>query len=195
MAVLDSLVPSASSDVVAVFLDVGLGSGLTDLFSGANIVQTFSDARPVLLQVSEPTQFMVHPLETGANVTDHRIVLPIEVSIEFILLPDTYRTTYQLMRQAKNLSVRFILQTKTDTYANMYISDLPHEESPEAFDTIRIIVRFKEVQFFNTGVQLLTEDDVLNPRDSSTVDRGEQSPATPTTDQNTSGSILFGIFN
>lgn len=195
MAIINALIPSASADVVAVFPEVGEISvgGVVDI-PGFIPAQVFADARPVRVQVSEPAQFMAHPLETGANVTDHRIILPTEVAISFILEPENYRNTYLLMQQAYLAAFRFAIQTKTSTYTGMYISDLPHEEDPALFDTISMTVQFREVQFFQAQRQPLGENDVVDPIDASTVNRGSQSPQTPSTGINDAGSTLFRLF-
>jgi len=196
MTILSALIPSASADVVAVFLAIDNipDIDLPGAFNELNLVQAFPGARPVTVQVSEPVNYAVHPLETGKTVIDNRVILPIELSVSFIMLPEDYRETYLLMRQAKNLSLQFTVQTKTDNYTQMYIANMPHEETPEFFDTVTIIVQFRQVQFFDTSVQPLTETDVLNPIDASTIDRGEQTPTTANDNQNAEGSLLFRTF-
>jgi hypothetical protein len=196
MTILSSLIPSASADVVAVFLAIDNipDIDLPGAFNELNIVQAFPGARPMSVQVAEPVNYAVHPLESGASVTDNRIILPIELSVSFIMLPEQYRETYLLMRQAKDLSLQFTVQTKTDNYTQLYISNMPHEETPEFFDTVTIILQFRQVQFFDTGIQPLNENDVLDPTDASTIDRGEQTPTTANETQDSQGSTLFRTF-
>ena len=161
MALFDALIPSAAADVVAVF----------ETSSGR---QVFERARPMKATVSESAKLMTHPLEDGSNVVDHRIILPIGVQLSMILDSNNYRDTYQAIRQSFRDSINFTVQTKTDTYQNMYLQDIPHEESPELFDTITIILNFIEAQFTNIQRQALPPDAVRNANDSSTADRGEQ---------------------
>lgn len=184
MAITDPQIPSASADVVAIFLEE----------DGGPLVQSFVGAGPMRAQVNLPSQYMVHPLETGAPIIDHRVILPIEIAITFILQPETYRSTYQELRQAYLASNSFTVQTKADTYTGMYINNLPHEEEPELFDTIRVIVSFIEAQFFSAQVQVLSSANVTDPADASTLDRGEQIGLDPTDSQNDRGSILFRTF-
>lgn len=195
MALVNALIPTASADVVAIYPEVGE----VDVFGLVTIpgfipAQVFQDARPIRVQVSEPTRFMTHPLENGAQVTDHRIILPIEITISFILQPDNYRNTYLLMQQAYLNAFRFSIQTKTSTYTGMYIADLPHEEDPALFDTISMTVQFREVQFFRAQRQPLSDDNVIDAIDASTIDRGEQLPGTPSASQDDQGSTLFRLF-
>lgn len=209
MAVIDALIPSASSDVVAIFPETdpidlpdigefnlpGIGAlpSLTSL-PGFIPVQVFGDARPTRVQVSEPSRFMVHPLESGGNITDHRVIDPVELSIQFIFRPETFRTTYFLIRQAFRAALRFSIQTKTNTYTGMYMADIPHEETVELFDTISMIILFREVQFFDAQLQQLAPSNVVNDVDASTVFRGEQQSSTPSAGQESRGSVLFETF-
>ena len=209
MAIVDALIPQASADIVAIFpesagIDVpdlgeftlpGIGTVPNlDEIPGFIPLQVFANARPMRVQASEPLEFMVHPLSNGSNVTDHSIVRPVELSIVFILQPEDYRTTYFLMRQAARLRLRFSIQTKATTYTSMFISDLPHEEDPALFDTIRMVVQFREVQFFSAQVQELSSSEVTDAQDASTIDRGEQQGVIPSADQSNSGSRLFQLF-
>lgn len=205
MAIINALIPSASADVVAIFPE-GPTLTLPATFGGLNLpglpdnieipgfipVQVFAGARPMRATISEPSQFMTHPLESGAKISDHRIIQPVEISISFIMEPENYRLTYHLIKQAFINALRFSVQTRTTTYTGMYISDIPHEEDPALFDTITMIIQFREVQIFRADVQELA--DVLDPRDASTVDRGQQTPGTPTDGQNDRGSTLFRVF-
>ncbi len=102
-----------------------------------------------------------------------------------------YRSTYAAIREAFRATQQFSIQTKTTTYTNMYLRDIPHEEDPTRFDTVTMILEFIEAQFFNVQVQALAESDVVNNSDSSTVNRGEQSNQ----DGGSVASNLFDRFN
>ena len=120
MALFNALIPSASSDVVAVL-------------DAENNQPIFTTARPMKATISESAQLMTHPLEDGANIVDHRILLPIGISIPMILTPGTFRQTYQEIRDAFRRSTRLTVQTKTATYSNMYLQNIPHEEDPALY--------------------------------------------------------------
>ena len=55
----------------------------------------------------------------------------------------------------------------------MVISDLPHDETPNEFDAISIRLRLREARFVTpkTG---LSQDQVQDPKQASTVNRGSQ---------------------
>lgn len=195
MAIIDALIPQASADVVAIFPEVdGIDIPLIGEIPGFIPVQVFNDARPMRAEISEPAQFMTHPLESGAQVTDHRIILPVEISITFILRPEAYRLTYQLIRQAFLREQRFSIQTKTSTYTGMYIADMPHQEDPAYFDTVTMVIQFREVQFFDAQLRTLADADVIDAEDASTLNRGEQLPGTPSVEQAAEGSRLYRVF-
>ncbi len=178
MALFNAQTPSASADLVAV----------TEGDTGR---QVFQGARPLRVSVAESAKLMAHPLEDGSNIVDHRIVLPIGVSLSVILRANDYRETYQEIRRIFRRSTRLTIQTKTDTYPNLYLQDIPHEEDPALFDTITMILQFIETQIAVVQVLALPPAAVANPADTSTSERGEQT----TTDAGNRGSLLFRVFN
>ena len=86
MAILNATTPSASGDIIAVI-------------EAATGAQVFEGARPMKVTVSESARLLAHPLESGGNIVDHRLILPIGLSISFILDARNYRATYQEIRQ------------------------------------------------------------------------------------------------
>lgn len=174
MAIFDARIPSATADVVR----INAAGSLRQLFTGA---------RPIKATIAEGAKLMTHPLENGEVVTDHRVILPVAISISVILRSAQYRDTYAAIRQAFRRSDRFTVQTKTDTYHNMYLRDIPHQEDPDKFNTISMILEFVEAQFFNVQVQDFTETEVIEREDSSTINRGEQS-------NQDGGSIALDLF-
>ena len=161
MALFDARTPTDTADVVAIIeADTGL--------------QLFEGARPLKATISESAKLLTHPLEDGSNIVDHRIILPIGISLSLVLNAETYRSTYADIRQSFRESTRLTIQTKTDIYQNMYMQDIPHEEDPRLFDTITLIITLIESQLARTQIQLLPLTSVINPVDSSTSDRGEQ---------------------
>lgn len=178
MAILDALIPSASGDVVAI-IEADTGN------------QIFEAARPMKVTVSESANMLAHPIESGGNVVDHRLILPIGLSVSMILESARYRSAYQEIRQVFRDSVRLSVQTKTDTYENLYLQDIPHEEDPSLFDTITIVLQFIETRIATIQIQALPATAVLSANDSSTVDRGQQTG----TDSGSTGSTLFRLFS
>lgn len=151
---------SAASDVVAI-LDSKLN-------------QVFPTARPVKAIVNEISKPMEHPVETGVIITDHRIILPIEIEISFILKPADYRSVYQQIKLLYTNAPFLTVQTKAATYKNMIISAIPHEENVELYNAIPLILRLKQVQIVAPQSGTLPASSVKNPVNQSTVARGNQ---------------------
>ena len=178
MAIFNALTPSASGDLVAI-LEADTGN------------QIFITARPMKVTVSESARMLAHPIESGGNIVDHRLILPIGLSVALILESSTYRATYQEIRQVFRDSVRLFVRTKTDTYFNLYLQDIPHEEDPALFDTITIVLSLIETRIATIQIQALPATAVLSANDASTVDRGQQTG----TDSGNQGSVLLRLFS
>ncbi len=174
MAIFDARNPPRTADVVAV-LDGQTGR------------QVFGSARPMKATVSESAKLLAHPLEDGGNIVDHRIILPIGLSLAMILDANTYRETYQEIRQIFRESRRLSVQTKTATYTNLYLQNIPHDEDPALFDTATIVLEFIETLIAQVQIQALPPAAVASANDASTLERGEQT----TTDGGSRGSALF----
>jgi hypothetical protein len=158
---LDNLLIHNAVDVVAVY--------------DSNFTQIFPNARPLKVTVKEDAKLMEHPLETGAIITDHRIVLPIEIEISFFLGAEDYRNTYRIIKQYYLNATLLTVQTRSGIYNNQLIASLPHEEDPAQYDTLMMAVSFKQVQFATAQFSLTPR----NPTKTSTVNRGEQQPRAP----------------
>lgn len=178
MALLDTLIPNASADIVAVFDE--------------NFSQVFENARPVKAMVKEYAKVMEHPIETGATITDHRVIQPIEIELSMILASDDYRSVYQQIRQLYLDATLLTVQTKTATYENMLISEMPHDEDPDQFDSVILALRMKEVDFVTATFGTLPASKVANPVNASTTQSGEKQSKAVTTRQSILAESIFG---
>jgi hypothetical protein len=170
-------IPTASADVVAIY--------------DQQFRQVFQLARPIKAVVKEASKVMEHPLETGATIIDHTIILPVEIELSIIPTRGEFRDVFQRIRQAFKNRELFSVQTKTGMYENQLIQDIPHDEDPDLFDTISLAVKMREVQLVAAQFAKLPPRKVRNPSDASTVDRGQQQPKESTR----GSSVLFGVFN
>jgi len=170
-------IPTASVDVVGIF--------------NQSFQQLFVTARPIKATVKEDSKLMEHPLETGATIIDHSIILPFEIELSLILKRGEYRNVYERIRQTFINREIVLVQTKTALYDNMIIQSIPHDEEPELFDTIALALKLRHVQIVQAQFAKLPPRSVRNPANASTVDRGQQQGT-----QSTRGaSVLFGVFN
>lgn len=184
MPLLDTLLPNASADVVGLF--------------SSDLAQVFGDARPMKATVKETSKLMEHPIETGATITDHRVVQPIEIELELIATGANYRNIYQQIRQMFFDAKLLTVQTKTASYENMVIQEMPHEESGDMFDAVPIAVRLKEVLFVSAQYGTLPADKVRNPAMASTKQKGQQqgtAASAPQENKAKGQSVLYGVFN
>jgi hypothetical protein len=144
----------------------------------ANFNQLFADARPITAKVTPTAKLMEHPLETGATITDHRIINPIEIELNVILEPADYVDAYNEVKAVFYGTNSVTVQTIADVYPNMYIEQMPYDHTSQVIDTITMIIKLKEAQVVaQSTVQTVT---VKNPADSATVTTGSQNGTTQT---------------
>jgi len=167
MASFNTLLPSYAVDYVAVFDD--------------DFNQLFTEAKALKAVVKEQAKVMEHPVESGAIITDHRIIMPIEIDLSLILNSDEYPDVYQTIRQYYLNATLLTIQTKTGIYENQLISSMPHEEDPAQFDAVSLALSFKQVQFVTAEFGIVP----AQPSNSTTVDRGTQQGTTATGNRGT----------
>lgn len=160
MAIFDTLVntllPSAAVDYVAIF--------------DQDYNQLFREARPIKAVVKESAKVMEHPVESGAVITDHRIILPVEIDMSLILASADYQSVYKAIRQYYLNGTLLIVQTRSGVYENQIITGLPHEEDPSMFDALSIALSFKQVFFVVAQFGTVPK----HPSNTNTVNRGVQ---------------------
>lgn len=179
-----SAVPTSAQDVIAV-----LDSSFT---------QVFERARAIKAGVARDSKPMEHPLETGAVVTDHRVILPISVELSLILVGADYKTVYQQIRDLFTRGELLTVQTRVDSFPSMLIEKMPHEETAEIYDGVMLALTLKEALFVTPQYSILPPSTVVRPKDASTVKRGQISPTeTSAAQQETvrSQSVLGRLFN
>lgn len=163
MKVINYFIPSSGPDVVAVY--------------DQNFNQVFPKARIVKPVIKPSSKGMEHPIETGVIITDHVIINPIELELPVIVkapdLQDTYKTIFNYYTNSTLLNIH----TKAGVYPNMYILEMPHEEDPDLFDAIAVVLKFKQALIVTSQSQPNIQP--KDPKHSSTVKRGNVQPVTP----------------
>jgi len=152
--------------------------------------QVFPDARPLKASVSDEATFFKHPLESSATRTDHIIFQPIKITMSVLMSGDDYISVYQQIKQIYRSQTQLIVQTKTDTYEDIFIQSIPHEESPENYDSIIMNLILEETKLAVTEITFIPE----SLSDNDTTNRGQQEPETPSDAQNQKGSTLSRWF-
>lgn len=129
--ILDQFNPSSYQDSVAIF--------------DQNFNQLFRQARTIKATVKEQSKVMQHPVETGAIISDHVIILPVEIDLSLILSSIDYQEVYRNIRQYYLNSTLLVVQTKSGIYTNQLISSLPHEEDPSQYDALSVALSLRQV--------------------------------------------------
>lgn len=179
MALIDTLLPSFAVDYVAIY--------------DSEFRQIFNKARPLRATIRESSKVMEHPVENGSVISDHRIVLPIEIELALTLTTRDYEDTYYSIKQYYLDSSLLNIQTRSDLYRSMVIESMPHEENPEQYDTITIILTLKQVLFTEPRYSVVPR----NASAQTTVDKGVQQtkPVSQSTSRRVSISIINSISN
>lgn len=175
MAASNTPTPTAAADVTAI-LD-------------ADLVQVFERARMIRAEVLPESKVMEHPLEDGASVVDHRIILPVVINLSMVLASQDYAAVYNQIRDFFLRAELLTVQTRIGSFSNMLIEKMPHDENADIVDGVLLAVTLKEAQFAEAQFVQLK---VARPRDSNTVKRGEQQPQTSPPQRG--GSVLSRVF-
>jgi hypothetical protein len=161
-----------------------------------NFKQIFATARPLKAVVKEQAKLMEHPIETGATIVDHRIILPVEIELSLVLesyfgVSVEYQQVYNAIREAYLNSVLLTVQTRSGVYTNQLIQSLPHEEDPTQYDVLTLALSLKQVIFVTAQYGTTPK----NPSNSNTTNRGMQLPMSATEPQTTTAQDLVGLAN
>ncbi len=169
---ISTLLPSFAVDTVAVFTQ--------------DFTQVFRNARALKAVVKEQAKVMEHPVESGAIITDHRIILPIEIELSLLLTKDDYKDVYQTIRGYYLQGTLLVVQTRSGVYQNMLIQSMPHEENPDMYEALALALGLKQVIFATAKFGVVPKA----PKNSAQVPRGtQQGTTTPTT---STYDLLFG---
>lgn len=175
----EGIAPSAAQDVVGVF-DEGFN-------------QLFVTARPVRALVRQGSKLMEHPVESGATIADHRVRLPIEIDLQFILDPEEYQDTFQQIKNVFEAAKTLSVQTKADTYDNMVMLEMPHDESADMADTVAVAVKLRGVIFVAAQYAELPPAEVKTKSNSSTKKTGQKQAKTPTPKKSSAAfDLIYG---
>lgn len=160
MPLTDTNVPSASSDLVAVF--------------NADFFQLFRLARPMKARINEFAKVMEHPIETGETITDHIVFQPNEIELDVFLSSDDFRSVYEQIKQPYKNGDLVTVQSRTSTYEDMLIQSIPHDEDPDVYDGVIMTIKMKQAFFVTAQFGSLPPSQVKNPVQASTQGLGNQ---------------------
>lgn len=142
------------------------------VYDQTTFLQVFPRARVLKATVKQEAKVMEHPLETGAVITDHRIILPTEIELSMLVQSRDYSDTYRNIKQYFLNATLLTVQTNADVYVNQLIAGMPHEEDPDQFSTLTVALKLKQVQFAQPQYGVVPK----NPSNSAKIDRGVLQP-------------------
>lgn len=153
--------PSRAVDVVAVL-------------RGDTLAQVFAEARPMQAVVYEVADLMEHPLEDGATIADHKVQRPVEIDLPLIISGGDFAEVFEEIRTIYREGVLLTVQTRAASYPSMVLVQIPHDETPDQFDSVTIGVRFREAKFVKALYGGLAPAQVADKTQASTARRGAQ---------------------
>lgn len=161
--------------------------------------QLLPEGRPLKAEVRPTWKVMDHPVEKGSSVSDHKIRMPVEIDLTLVMQAPGARDTYKRLREISEQDETVTIQTRADSYADMTVTAMPHDETSDVFDALPVVVKFREVQFVETQFQALPPKAVgtgAGKRNASTVKRGEQSgkPEGSNAAGGRKSSVAYGLF-
>lgn len=142
-----------------------------------DLTQVFERARAIKANIDRSSKAMEHPVETGATITDHRIVLPVNIELSLLLVSADYKVVYQQIRDLFTAGELLTVQTRADSFPDMLIEKMPHDESVDVYDGVALALTLKQAQFVQPQFSSFR---VAQPKDSNTVPRGQQEGTTST---------------
>ncbi|AUG84960.1 hypothetical protein MAELSTROM_41 [Pseudoalteromonas phage Maelstrom] len=143
--------------------------------------QLFETLGILELSTSPSNTYAEHVLEDGEVVADNKIENQVRISVNAIFSPDDFKDAYAKLKEADKNDTNFTIQTRVDTFQNMYIESYPHNESAAIANTIAININFVEQQFGDVKTTTLPPSKVKNQADADTVNSGEKLPKEPST--------------
>ena len=176
MSIVSNLLPLSSVDIIAVFDADGNQVLVGDSprsetfgFSVGTFLGGQLKAQPMRGFINRDTKGFTHQLENNLSITDHRILLPIVIDMKFLIAKDKTSVIYKELEELFVSGAEVAVKTKARLFEGLYISSIPHAETPEKFNSLEVDVKFREIQVPSGTVSFSPAD--ANQQD--TIERGE----------------------
>lgn len=135
---------------------------------------------------SEPSKLCTHPIESGALITDHKVILPHKCTLEIAMPAYFQHTVIEELRKYFLNSTPLSVHDVSGVYNNMVITDMPHETTAKTAGRLVFNVPMEEVVVVAPVYVKLTKEQVKAKKHASTVPAGVKQGKT---------SILSDIHN
>lgn len=160
--------------------------------------------------VRDDSQFITHPIETGATISDHHVYNPIQITLNAAFPPkgfalaqisvvdllygrgQTFEETYEQLSLLYKTSAKLTIKTDADVYDNMYITSIPTDISPDNADRQIYSITFEQALTVSPQYITLKATQVKNPANSSYKKTGEVLPVSATEEKKK--SVLYSLF-
>lgn len=155
----------------------------------------FSGANPMRVTVRHEKQATKFPVEDGSERSDHVIDLPKEIMLDY-LLSENMREIHEALKQAFMENRLVTVQTRIDSYPNMLIVSIPHDElaTDSAIAVNVALEEWVSVKPEYTDAPM-RKADVKDSKQASTVKRGQQTPTDAGEVKTRKASVLYGLVN
>lgn len=175
--ILQSLIPTFGGKTIFVTLQSG--------------EEVFPHAKFLKAEVKPESRPMEHPVESGAVITDHRIILPTEIELSAVLSTNDYKDVYKQISTLYLQGTLLTVQCRAGTFTNQLIQAIPHTEDAEQYDAIVISIKMKQVLIASTPATSVVAPGVnansaeakvsgpASPTNSITVNTGLQNATEP----------------
>lgn len=142
------------------------------------------------VSVQETSTATKYKVEDGTNRNDHIVHNPTEIVMRFTLAGEVSQLFNSIKQTYTNRDL-VTVQTRTDVYADMIVTEIPQEQPGAATDAVMLDVRLSEWREVVPEYGELTQAKVAKPEQSSTVKRGSQ--ATTETPPEKKQSVLASV--
>lgn len=121
--------------------DVAIFNGTSEVLKGNMLFNAvIMEAR-----VKENSDMPEHPIESGVKIVDHKIILPVEIDIRFVMPAYLYASVYKELKEIYEQSIPLRIKTKMSYYNNMVLQNMPHNENADTVDRVVFNLHFKQV--------------------------------------------------
>lgn len=128
---------------------------------------------PVSVSVEESKTVTKFAVEDGTERSDHVIENPIEISIDFVIHKNL-KQDFNELKTAFEQNRLLTIQTKTNVYSNMLISNISQAQDSDKYDAVNVSVDFTEWVEVTPEYGELKKSTVKNPVHADAINRGAQ---------------------
>lgn len=134
-------------------------------YAGLNSVVMYAE-------VKESSRVMEHPLENGSVVADHQVQMPVEIRLQIVMPYYLYDDIVEELRRLKQNGTLVSVHCRGGVYTDMVFVDIPHNERAENVSRLSFDCTLRQAMLVSGEEVTLTEADVQQPANSSTVKSG-----------------------